>query len=188
MKRTVLIITIFLLSINVYSQSKVINKENSTMKNQGITNLNANDVKTQLTSFPDLKISALQVTAKHDLQKGEGYYNLSISYTVKNIGKAPALLDNVSVQGYISDEKTVAKYPFNPAQGGLFSVACGIRLAMQGENKYLAPGAEIQDTYNCSSVSIKKDPRPVYILTVDEFNVLKESDETNNITNTTIIL
>jgi len=188
MKRTVLFVAFFLINFFVFSQSKVINKENSTLKNQGTTNLNAREINAQLTGFPDLKITALQVTATPDLQKGEGYYNLSISYTMKNFGKAPALLDNVPVQGYISDEKTVAKYSFNSAQGGLFSVACGIRLAMQGENKYLAPGAEIQDTYNCSGVSIKKDPRPVYILTVDEFNVLKESDESNNITNTTIIL
>ncbi len=188
MKRTALIMSIFLLSIHVYSQSKMINKESSTIKNQGISNLNANEVRSQLTAFPDLKFTALQVTATPDPQKGDGFYNLSIRYTIKNIGKAPALLDDFPVQGYLSNEKTVAKYPFNSAQGGLFSAACGIRLAMPGENKYLAPGAEIQDTYNCSGVSIKKDPRPVYIITADAYNILKESDETNNITTTTIIL
>jgi hypothetical protein len=188
MKRTVIFVAFFLINFLVFSQSKMINKENSTLKNQGITNLNASEINAQLTGLPDLKFTALSVTTTPNQQKGEGYYNLSISYTLKNVGKTLELLDNVPVNGYVSDEKIVAKYPFNSAQGGLFSVACGIRLAMPGEMKYLAPGAEIQHNYNCTGIHINKDPKPVYIIIVDEFNTLKETDETNNIINNTIIL
>lgn len=188
MKRTVLFVALFMINFLVFSQSKVINKENSALKIQGVTNLNSKEINAQLTGFPDLKITVLQVTANPNPQKGDGYYNLSISYTLKNVGKAPALLDNVPVSGYVSDEKIVAKYPFNSAQGGLFSVACGIRLAMPGEAKYLAPGAKIQDNYNCTGIHLNKDPKPVYIIIVDEFNSLKESDETNNLVHNTIIL
>lgn len=189
MKRTVLFVAFFLINFLVFAQSKVINKESSTLKNQGVTNLNAREMNTQITGLPDLKFTSLSVTATPSPADGADYYSLNITYTVKNDGKVAALADNINIQGYITNEYWLAKEPFNPALTGVFSAACGHVLSnISGKGETIAPGESKQKSYTCSSRRLPRNPKPVYIITINQYNSINESDYSNNRTQMTIPL
>ncbi|MBU1169326.1 MAG: hypothetical protein KKD44_07155 [Proteobacteria bacterium] len=121
--------------------------------------------------MPDLVVTSLEVTAWTD-------HSISYSYTITNMGDAPANLDgptdndsdNVSVQAYLSDDNV-----FN--NGG--DIAAGGTILGNSPLGELAPGASMSGTFG-ATVTVDPGTTPYLVLMVDWGGVVAESDEDNN--------
>lgn len=190
MKQFILIMVLATLSGIAYTQTKTTKKINPGQTQSSSTStMNPNEIRNMTTGLPDLKFTSLSVTATPSPSEGSDYYTLTITYTVKNDGKAAALADNINIQGYTTDEYWLAKQPFNPALTGVFNAACGHVLSnISGKGESISPGESIQRSYTCSSRHLPINPKPVYIITINQNNTVNESDYSNNRTQMTIPL
>jgi subtilase family serine protease len=104
--------------------------------------------------------------------------SISYSYTIKNVGTAPANLDgptsadadNVSVQAFLSADTV-----FNNAG----DIAAGGTILGTSPLGNLNPGETLSGSFS-SSAAVNPTATPYLVLKVDWGNVVAESDETNN--------
>lgn len=186
MKHSILIILLAMQLCIVYSQTT---KKISPGQTKPALNLNTNEIRSMTTGLPDLKFTSLSVIATPSTAEGTDFYTLTITYTIKNDGNAATLADNITIQGYTTDEYWLSKQAFNPALTGVFHTACGHLLSnISGKGEMLNPGQSVQRSYSCSSQHLPRNPKPVYIITINQYNPVNESDYSNNRTQMTIPL
>jgi hypothetical protein len=127
---------------------------------------------------PDLVVSALSVTSWTP-------NSISYSYTIKNIGTAPANLDgptsadsdNVSVQAYLSADTVFANGGDIPAGGSI------VGSSPLGN---LNPGQTLNGSFT-SGAAVDPNATPYLVLMVDSGNVVAESNERNNTLATPVV-
>lgn len=178
MKKLIILLNCMLV-LSFTLQAQISNKKSGmTIKNQTLKEKPGVTYRSFEEQIPDLKFTALNVTAAPYLDNGVTKYRLNITYTVKNDGTGPVLCDNVTIQAYITTEAGLTKdlsftgY-FTPAGGHILSDAPG-----RGET--LAPGASKQFSFNPGNVDLQKDSKPIYLVCINPFGGAKESDTNNN--------
>lgn len=125
---------------------------------------------------PDLVVTSLTVDSVHpDATDG---YNITYSWTIKNVGATPANLDgptsvdsdNVAVQAYLSADTVFNNGGDVPAGGTILGVS---------PLGALAPGESRSGSFGCTCV-VDVSATPYLTLKVDWGDVVAESDEANN--------
>jgi hypothetical protein len=135
--------------------------------------------------LPDLKFTAVNVTATPSAP-GATTYTLDISYTVKNDGTAAVFTNDVSLQGFLSNESWITNGNKDIHMSGYLEAAGGQLLS--GRNEALAPGESRLVTYSLHDKQLSKDPNPIFIITINMGGGVKEFDYRNNMTYTIILL
>lgn len=191
MKKTVitLVILFALQQINAQIQTPVkkvapanqpVNSVNQKILNQTVTKGST------VAGLPDLEFSAFNVSAV--LSSGTSVYTLNISCTVKNNGTASILTDDVSVQGFISDLDWIQKSQDVSFTNHFKSACGGILSDIPNRGELLAPGGSKQMSYSCFNVTLIKDVKPVYLISVNLFSTIPEISKDNNKTYMSILL
>lgn len=128
--------------------------------------------------LPDLTIANLTITASPTGVADT--YNLTISYTIRNDGRADIFTDNVNIQTYLSNENWITYGKKDLRMTGYLSAAGGWILSnIPNRGEVLAPGGSKQESYTSNNVVIARNPKPIFILTVTTAN--DELDKTNNV-------
>lgn len=185
MKKIITLLTCMLV-LSFALQAQISNPKSSmTIKNQTLKATPGVKYKSNVELIPDLKFTALNVTAAPYLDNGVTKYRLNISYTVRNDGTAPILCDDVTIQAFITTEAGLTKdlsftSYFTPAGGHILSDSPG-----RGET--LAPGTSKQFSFNPGNVELQKDSKPIYLVCINPFGGAKESDTNNNRASITIL-
>jgi hypothetical protein len=196
MKQVVLLIAVITTSIVSYAQDttrKVVTKTAATTKPVTLQNPNLPQKRQLASNLPktyDLKITAYNVTSTPYVDNGVTKYNVLVTATIKNEGNAAVLTDNVSVQGYVTNDYWYpTRQAFNRGMTGIFQAAGGRLLGnSSGRGETLEPGATKQITIQYNNKTFAKDPKPVYLLSVDDDNSIQETDESNNVASAVILL
>ena len=192
MKKTITFFVICLIALQINAQiqpqvkkSKITNQATINNLNQKLLNQTATKNPTG-AKLPDLKFTAFNASAV--ASAGSATYTINITCTVKNDGLASMLTDDITLQGFISDLDWIQQSQdvsftnhFKPAGGRILS-----DIPNRGET--LAPGASKQISYSASNVTLIKNPKPVYMITVNLFSTIPETDKDNNKTYMTILL
>ena len=122
----------------------------------------------------DLRITALTFThVKTELVNGVATHTFQINYSVKNEGNLAVSAGNVLLQGFIHHTPP-------PTTGG-----CG-RVVGERNGDMINPGATISGWFRCTSAFDRNNP-PVYRLWIDSEHLVKESNEDNNMAQSTLI-
>ena len=122
----------------------------------------------------DLRITALTFThVKTELVNGVATHTFAINYSVKNEGNLAVAVSSIGLQGFIHRTN-------QPTTG-----ACG-RVLGDRTGDMINPGATISGWFRCTSAFDRNNP-PLYRLWVDSENSLKESNEDNNMAQSTLI-
>lgn len=166
-------------------KSSTITKKNDPVKIQTLQVKPVNTVKDMSEKLPDLRFTAFNVTATAYIDNGVTKYRLNISYTVKNDGNASVLTDDVTIQSFLTTESGLTKdlsftSYFTPAGGNVLS-------DVTGKGETLAPGATKQLSFSPGNFQLQRDPKPVYLITINAFGGVKESNTTNNRASMTIL-
>ena len=192
MKKTIIFFVICFISLQINAQiqpqvkkSTITNQQTINSGNQKI--LNQTTTKNPLTKpLPDLKFTAFNVSAV--APAGSSTYTIDITCTVKNDGMASILTDDVSLQGFISDLDWIQQSQdvsftnhFKPAGGRILS-------DIPNRGTILAPGTSKQISFSVTNITLIKNPTPVYMLTVNLWSNIQETDKDNNKTYMTILL
>ena len=170
--------------INNGKPSKIV-KKIDTVKVQKLQGKLANSAKDMSEKLPDLIFTAFNITATAYTDNGLTKYRLNISYTVKNDGNALVLSDDVTIQSFLTTELGLTKdlsftSYFTPAGGNSLSDVTG-----RGET--LAPGASKQFSFSPGNYQLQRDAKPVYLITINPFGGVKESNTANNRASMTIL-
>ena len=121
----------------------------------------------------DLRITALSFAhVSTTLVNGVTTHTYEIRYTIKNDGNLAVPANSVLLQGFIFRTG-------QPTAG-----ACGRVASTLGET--INPGATMSGTFRCTHAFDKNNP-PTYRLIVDYDNNFKESNEDNNMVQSTLI-
>lgn len=123
------------------------------------------------TEMPDLILTELRVSSWTAA-------GIAYSYTLKNVGSAPANLDgptdeeydNVSVQAYLSDDSVFGNVGDIPAGGTILGVS---------PLGYLDPGDTFSGEFSATPDAAPCS-KPYLVMKVDWGQVVEETDETNN--------
>jgi hypothetical protein len=117
--------------------------------------------------LPDLTVS-VQLSANGAKIAGMR----TISYTVKNIGKAAVSYKLINLQGYLYGDDVVVPSNMTPA--------CGASVARtKNDNTLLQPNATVSGSFNCTDNN-QFNKVAFYYLFVDVKNTIPELDENNN--------
>jgi hypothetical protein len=176
MKKIIVLLTCMLV-LSFTLQAQISNKKSGmTIKNQTLKETPGLTYKSNVELLPDLKFTALNVTAAPYLDNGVTKYRLNITYTIKNDGTGPVLCDNVTIQAYITTEAGLTKdlsftSYFTPAGGHILS-------GISGET--LASGASKQFSFTPGNFDLQKDSKPIYLVLINPYGGAKESDTSNN--------
>lgn len=192
MKRITFLLCLVLIYHISFSQADTARKKivQGTTKTQVTTTnkpatLRPTGDKNLATKMPDLKFSTLTVTAA--ATGTADTYNLSITYTVKNEGVAAILTDNVTLQGYLSDERWLTHGNKDLRMTGYLSAAGGQILSnVRGRGEMLNPGTTKQISYTLYNQVIPRDPKPIFIINAATGE--SETDKNNNMAYTYILL
>jgi hypothetical protein len=109
---------------------------------------------------------------------------IHVTYVVKNNGADAVDLNNVTVQGLIDDPviRPTATMPNYPLNGKNYYVGCG--QAITSSSTMLNGGQEKENTFHCFNLSrehyFNSAATYNYILLVDKFNIINETNEANN--------
>lgn len=142
-----------------------------------------------IPKLPDLKFSSLNVTAIPSSSGGITTYTLNISFTVKNDGTVAVLTDDVSLQGYLSNESWITRANKDLSMTGYLTAAGGqVLSSIPNSGETLAPGASKQISYSIYNKQLGTDPKPIFIITIRTGANIKESDSGNNMAYTTILI
>lgn len=185
MKKVIILLNC-LLVLSITSQAQISSpKASMTLKNQTLNAKPGVTYNSNVELLPDLKFTALNVTAAPYQDNGVTKYRLNISYTVKNDGTAPVLCDDVTIQAYITTDAGLTKdlsftSYFTPAGGHILSNAPG-----RGET--LAPGTSKQFSFTPGNYDLQKDSKPIYLVCINPYGGAKESDTSNNRASITIL-
>ncbi|MDI6793521.1 MAG: choice-of-anchor D domain-containing protein, partial [bacterium] len=158
--------------------------DNNSRNDWSILNQTEGAVNDTARNLPDLVVSSLTVTSWAPTSVNQSY-SINYSYTITNIGTAPANLDgpteenydNISVQACLSAD-TIFFNEGDIAAGGTI-----LGVSPLGE---LAPGNSFSGSFGCSVATIDPSVTPYLILMVDWGQRTAESDESNNTTATLI--
>jgi hypothetical protein len=132
--------------------------------------LNTSPPNTMVQKLPDLKIVSFTVSFL-DKALGDG---IEINYTVKNEGTVAVAKGLVSITGMIG---------YGAADTRPFA-GCGSGLGLNYE--FLNPGETGSGSYRCYT-HIERTGNPVYTLTLDRNNSIKELNENNNMAQASIL-
>jgi CARDB len=123
--------------------------------------------------LPDLIVS-LQLSTRGAKISGMR----TISYTVKNIGKAGVKYKDINLQGYLYSDDVVVPSNMTPA--------CGTSVARtKNDNTLLQPNATVSGSFNCTDNNLFNRYR-YYYLFVDVNNTIPELDDSNNFDNVSV--
>ena len=118
--------------------------------------------------LPDLKFTTSNVTAT---LTGTDTYTLTITCTIKNDGTAAISMGDISLQGMLSNEASIAKTQ-DISFTNHYTSACGTTDGLSYE--ILEPGVSKAVSYNCFNRVISKTPRPVYVLLINYYSSIQE--------------
>lgn len=146
------------------------NKNTATLINQSNVGLGA--------KLPDVTIANLTVTASPTGVADT--YNLTVSFIVRNDGRADILTDNVIIQTYISNENWITYGKKDLRMTGYLTAAGGKTLSnIQNRGEVLAPGASKQIIIPVFNQIIPRNPLPLFIVTVN--TAMDELNKSNNL-------
>jgi hypothetical protein len=192
MKKTIVFFLIYFISSQMNAQiqgqikkSTITNQQTSNGNNQKI--LNQTTTKRSLTKpLPDLKFTAFNVSAVGSA--GSSVYTVNVTCTVKNDGMASMLTDDITLQGYVSDLDWIQQSQDVRFTNHFKSAGGRILSDIPNRGETLAPGASKQISFSCTNLTLIKNPTPVYMITVNLWSDIEETDKDNNKTYMTILL
>ncbi len=125
---------------------------------------------------PDLRLTAVSFSLVNtQIVNGVTTHTFQINYTVKNEGNMAVAANTVFLQGWIT--YTTPSPRTTAGCGAVITTLAG---------QMINPGATIANSFRCTASFDKNNP-PIYKLVIDSDNLVKESNEDNNMAQTTIL-
>ncbi len=174
MKKLLFITLLAAFTISTATSQKVEKSADPLKQNIPVTLLQQAGKNIPAPKLLDLKFTAANVTAT---LTGTDTYTLTITCSIKNDGTAAISMGNISIEGRLSNEVSIAKTQ-DISFTNHYTSACGTTAGLSYIN--LEPGASTTVSYSCFNMVISKTPRPVYVLLMNYYSPIPEVTKENN--------
>jgi len=125
---------------------------------------------------PDLRLTAVSFSlVSTQVVDGVTTHTFQINFTVKNEGNLAVAANTVYLQGWITYTGASPR-----------TIAGGGRVVTSIAGQMINPGEARSESFRTTAAFDKNNP-PIYKLVIDSDNLVKESNEENNMAQTTIL-
>lgn len=147
----------------VFTKQAQINNPKKTLQTAGTNRI--------MEKLPDLRTTTATVTA---VATSPGVYKLTIQCTIKNEGNAPISLADIDLRGRLAPERSLHL----PLNATAYTPGCGRAAGLARES--LQPGQSLPVDYYCFNVAMAQSDKPVYVLLINYYSDIKETNKENN--------